>query len=247
MAATVDGNSLQGVSATTLWTLRNRAVEAARPDGVLHDPLAVELYETIDYDYDKFGKPSQSHALRAIAVDRATRDHLDRYPGAAVVNLGEGLQTSFWRIADPRVRWVSVDLEPVMAVRRELLPREKQIIECPISALDRSWFDTVPDDQPPLIIAEGLFMYFTPDEVWPLMTAMSTRFPGGSLWFDSIPSWFSKKTLEGMNLTERYRTPPMPFSLTSRARSRSPRGSRRSPASTTSRCRRAADRGGARS
>ncbi|QKT06040.1 class I SAM-dependent methyltransferase [Gordonia sp. X0973] len=215
MTRTIDGNSLRGVSATTLWTLRNRAEEAKRPAPIIDDPLAVELYETIDYDYEKFGKPSQSHALRALAADAAARDHLARHPGASVVNLGEGLQTSFWRVADPKVAWISVDLAPVMEVRRELLPREEQIVECPTSALDRAWFDEVPDDQPVLIIAEGLFMYFEPDEVWALLTDLAARFPGGSLFFDSIPSWFSKKTVSpnGLHLTDRYRTPPMPFSL----------------------------------
>lgn len=214
MTNRIDGNTLQGVSATTLWTLRNRAVEAKRPDRVLDDPLAVMLYDAIDYDYDKFGKPSQTHPLRALAADAATRDHLARHPGAAVVNLGEGLQTSFWRVGDPAVRWVSVDLEPVMDVRRRLLPADEQIIECPTSALDRSWFDAVPDDQPALIIAEGLFMYFPPDDVWALLTDMAARFSGGTVLFDSIPHWFSKKTLAGLDLTKSYRTPPMPFALT---------------------------------
>lgn len=214
MTERIDGNTLQGVSATTLWTLSNRAVEAKRPDAIIDDPLAVMLYDTIDYDYAKFGKPSQTHPLRALAADAATRDHLARHPGAAVVNLGEGLQTSFWRVDDPSVRWVSVDLEPVMDVRRRLLPAEKQVIECPTSALDRSWFDAVPDDQPVLIIAEGLFMYFPPDDVWALLTDMAARFPGGTLLFDSIPHWFSKKTVAGLNLTDSYRTPPMPFALT---------------------------------
>ena len=39
----VDGNILDGVSATTLWTLHNRASEAKRSDGVIRDPWAVTL------------------------------------------------------------------------------------------------------------------------------------------------------------------------------------------------------------
>lgn len=41
--ATVTGETLDGVSATTLWTLRNRAIEAKRPDGVISDPWAIRL------------------------------------------------------------------------------------------------------------------------------------------------------------------------------------------------------------
>jgi O-methyltransferase involved in polyketide biosynthesis len=37
----VDGDTLEGVSATTLWTLHNRGSEAKRSDGVIRDPWAV--------------------------------------------------------------------------------------------------------------------------------------------------------------------------------------------------------------
>ena len=124
--ATIDGNVLDGVSATTLWTLHNRGTEAKRSDGVIRDPWAVTLFDAIDYDYRKFGKPSQSHGLRARAFDAAARDYLTTHPKASVVALAEGLQTSFWRldragVAD-ELTWYSVDLPPVMALREKLLP-----------------------------------------------------------------------------------------------------------------------------
>jgi hypothetical protein len=65
----IDGNTLDGVSATTLWTLHNRGTEAKRSGGVIRDPWAVTLFDAISYDYRKFGKPNQSHALRALAFD----------------------------------------------------------------------------------------------------------------------------------------------------------------------------------
>jgi O-methyltransferase involved in polyketide biosynthesis len=124
--AAIDGNILDGVSATTLWTLHNRGTEAKRSDGVIRDPWAVTLFDAISYDYRKFGKPNQSHGLRALAFDAATRDYLTAHPKASVVALAEGLQTSFWRldrtgVAD-ELTWYSVDLPPVMALRERLLP-----------------------------------------------------------------------------------------------------------------------------
>ena len=74
--AIVSGDILEGVSATTLWTLHNRGTEAKRSDGVIRDPWAVTLFDAISYDYRKFGKPNQSHALRALAFDAAARDYL---------------------------------------------------------------------------------------------------------------------------------------------------------------------------
>ncbi|MFD4365848.1 class I SAM-dependent methyltransferase [Rhodococcus sp. NPDC058521] len=214
MTERIDGNTLDGVSATTLWTLRNRAEEALREDAVLEDPWAIALYKSIDYDYEKFGKASQSHPLRALAVDNAIRDYLTTHPRATIVNLGEGLQTGFWRIDNPDLAWVSVDLPPVIEARRKLLPREAQVTEYAMSATDRRWMDGVSEGDGVFITAEGLFMYLEPDEVWSLLTDMSERFPGGRIIFDSIPQWLSNKSISGLDTTDRYRMPPMPFSLT---------------------------------
>jgi hypothetical protein len=33
------------------------------------------------------------------------------------------------------------------------------------------------------------------------------------MMFDSIPQWLSRRTIKGLKLSDRYLTPPMPFSL----------------------------------
>jgi O-methyltransferase involved in polyketide biosynthesis len=214
----IDGTSLAGVSATTLWTLHNRGTEAKRSDGVIRDPWAVTLLDAIDYDYRKFGKPNQSHALRARAFDAAAVDYLSAHPRASVVALAEGLQTSFWRLARAGVAdeltWYSIDLEPVMQLREKLLPRDDRIVELARSALDRSWMDEVKSDDGVFITAEGLLMYLEPEESLRVIADCAARFPGGQMMFDSIPHWFSRRTLTGLRLSDRYLTPAMPFAMT---------------------------------
>lgn len=216
--ARIDGNVLDGVSATTLWTLHNRATEAKRSDGVIRDPWAVTLFDTIDYDYRRFGKPNQSHALRALAFDAATCDYLAAHPRASVVVLAEGLQTSFWRLQRTGVAseltWYSVDLPLVMALRGRLLPPDDRIVALPQSALDRSWMDRVDSSNGVFVTAEGLLMYLEPDDALDLIGDCAARFPGGRMMFDSIPHWFSKRTVRGFKLSDRYIAPPMPFGLT---------------------------------
>ncbi len=208
----IDGATLDGVAATTLWTLRNRAVEAANPKSSFSDPLAVRLFDEIDYDYAKFGRPSQSHPLRAQTLDRALRTHLTENPGAPVVSLGEGLQTTFWRLGEPETTWLSVDLPAVVALRERLLPPSR-ITHVASSALDRSWMSAVPEGKPVFISAEGLLMYFDPADALDLIADCAIRFPGGRLFFDSIPSWLRDRSLKGLHLSRRYTAPPMPFSL----------------------------------
>lgn len=206
---------LTGVPETALWTLRNRAIEADRPDALIDDPQALWLYRLLDSDdLDRFGKPSQTHPLRALAFDRVIEEYLDAHPSAPVVALGEGLQTSYWRLGRPDVRWFSVDLPEMVAVQERLLPPEPNITRIATSALDRSWLDAVPAG-PAIISAEGLFMYLPRADVHALIADCAQRFPGGRLIFDSIPSWFSALTMRGrVRLTDRYVAPPMPHSQT---------------------------------
>ncbi len=210
----VDGTRLSGVPETTLWTLHNRASEAARPDALIHDPWAVHLRGNIDHPYERaFGKPSQSHPLRALRFDHAMREFLAEHPGATVVCLGEGLETGFWRIADAGVRWVSVDLPEIIALRQQLLPTEPQVCNIALSALDRSWMDAVEPDADVLISAQGLLMS-PPADVFALITDCARRFPGIQMIFDTIPPWLSRRTLRGWRLSPTYTTPPMPFGIT---------------------------------
>ncbi len=216
--ASISGDTLEGVSATTLWTLHNRATEAKRSDGAIRDPWAVTLLDSISYDYLKFGDPNQSHPLRAVAFDAVLREYLRDNPKASVVALAEGLQTTFWRldaagVAD-ELTWYSIDLPPVMALREQLLPHDERIVPLAESALDRDWMDRVDASHGVFITAEGLLMYLEPDVALGLIRDCATRFPGGRMMFDSIPPFFSRRTLKGAKLSDRYTAPRMPFAMT---------------------------------
>jgi O-methyltransferase involved in polyketide biosynthesis len=186
---------LEGVWPAPLWTLYNRAAEAARPDGVLSDKVAVELFRDLAYPArDVFGEPQQAHALRALCFDQAMRRIIGEHPGGTVVSLGDGFDTGLWRIDDGRVRWLSVDLPEVVALRDKYLPDHPRLSNLARSALDLSWIDEVDTSEHVLVSAQGLLMHFEPDEALGLIEACSRRFPGGHMIFDHIPAWFSKKT-----------------------------------------------------
>lgn len=221
----IDGSALTGVSETALLTLRVRANEARRPDRILDDPVAVEVADSIDFDFAKFGSAHrQDMAMRALAFDRATRYYLRDHPNATVVALAEGLQTSFYRISSSDVgsefRWLTVDLPPMIEVRSQLLPPSDRVEVCAQSALDYSWMDRVDPADGVFITAEGLLMYLQPEESLGLITECAKRFPGGRMMFDLPPAVFAKLIGRGMWLTRRYRVPPMPFTMTAREAAR---------------------------
>ena len=214
----IDASALAGVSETALLTLNGRAYQARHPHAIIDDPMAVQVVDSIDFDFDKFGKrKGQEMALRSLAFDRATKSFLAQHPDATVVALAEGLQTTFFRldaaIPNARFRWVTVDLEPIIALRKRVLPESPRITTLAQSALDYSWMDAVDPSNGVLITAEGLLMYLQPDEAMGLITACANRFPGGQMIFDLPPVMVKKFAPKGMRSSSRYRVPPMPFSL----------------------------------
>lgn len=214
-----DASTLTGVSETALLTLLVRANEARRADGIIDDPVAVDLVDAIDFDFGKFGSANrQDMGLRALAFDRETKNYLRDHPSATVVALAEGLQTSFYRLdagdSGHDFRWHTVDFPAIVAVREKLLPPSERISVSAQSALDYSWMDHIDADNGVFITAEGLLMYLQPTEALGLITECAKRFPGGQMMFDLPPYWFAWWARQGLlRPSLRYTVPPMPFSL----------------------------------
>jgi O-methyltransferase involved in polyketide biosynthesis len=209
--------TLSGVSETALLTLHARAGEARRADAIIDDPMAITLADSIDFDFEKFGRAHQGMALRALAFDTYTHRYLQHHPSATVVALAEGLQTSFWRldaaIGGGQFRWLTVDLPPVVDLRARLLPQSPRISVCAQSALDYSWADRIDEKNGVFVTAEGLLMYLQPEDALALIGECAKRFPGGQMLFDLPPAAFAWFTRRGHWSSLHYKMPPMPFSM----------------------------------
>jgi O-methyltransferase involved in polyketide biosynthesis len=210
--------TLTDVSETALLTLKVRASEARRPDAIIDDPMAIELVDSIDFDFAKFGfSRRQDMALRALAFDKQARRYLVDHPRATVIALAEGLQTSFYRLdaagVGDQFHWLTVDLPPMIELRRKLLPASDRVRMCAQSALDFSWMDEVETEHGVFVTAEGLLMYLEPDDALRLIAECAKRFPGGQMMFDLPPPLFAAWARRGMRTSLRYRVPPMPFTL----------------------------------
>ncbi|QLL08790.1 class I SAM-dependent methyltransferase [Mycobacterium vicinigordonae] len=213
----IDARHLAGISETALLTLYQRATEAARPDGIVADPMAIALRDSLDYDYQDFGKTHQATAWRSVIFDSASREYLQAHPKANVVALAEGLQTSFWRLDNGELTWLSVDLEPIVRLRKQLLPTPDRLHYLAQSALDYTWMDRVEATDGVLITVEGLLQYLDRDAAFDLIAACAKRFPGGRLIFDSVPRLLSAYSRRfGIKLSKQYTAPPMPFWFTAK-------------------------------
>jgi len=211
---------LSGVPETLLWNLYHRAIEAEHPHTVLPDPKAIELVGAIDYPFDdRFGGDNvatlaQAQGLRSRRFDDEINAFLEAHPSGTVVALGEGLETQFWRVDNEQVTWISVDLPEVVDIREQLLPLGDRQFTLSRSVLDEAWMDQIDPKADLLFTAQGLFMYLRPTDVYRLMRTLAKRFPGSTLLFDTVPQWYSSRTIRGQVTTDRgYQVPEMPWGL----------------------------------
>lgn len=206
--------NLTGVPETMLWTLHNRANEAMRDDGIIKDPKCVEIYQALDYDYEKsFGKPDGSHAVRSVVFDNKIREFLAAHPDGVIVNLGEGLETQRYRIATDNTLWISLDLPEGIAMRERFIQPDEYHRHLAMNAFDTTWFKEIPIDKPVFITAQGLFMFFPEEQVKQLLQLVAKHLPQAWLMFDHIPRWMSAKTLKRLNITPHYIAPKMPWGI----------------------------------
>lgn len=182
---------LKGIERTLLMPLACRAMESVREDAIIHDPKAVEVYQSLGGS-DEFLLGMSGHDLYAAAMrvrqfDGYAQAFRASHPDALVVDIGCGLDTRFYRLDDGKLRWLGVDLPEVIELRRRLLPDGERCQTLAQSIFELSWLDVAAQlDRPTIFLAEGIFPYFSSKDLKPLLQVLVERFPGGELVFDGI-------------------------------------------------------------
>jgi O-methyltransferase involved in polyketide biosynthesis len=193
----ISADNLQGVARTLLVPLACRALESPRPDAILYDPRAVQVYNDLGGTRDFLLGMGEVDAfvttMRARQFDRIARQFLARNPGGLVVDLGCGLDTRFDRLDDGELYWLGVDLPQVIELRNVYLPDGERCRSIGQSMLEASWLDQVARlGKPVIFLAEGVFPYFRTADVKPLVMEMAARFPAGELVFDAASPFISR-------------------------------------------------------
>jgi O-methyltransferase involved in polyketide biosynthesis len=177
---------LTGVAETLMITLYARVVETQRSDRLLQDPKAVEIAQSVDYDFSKYQKGWASQlgvVIRVRGYDSLVKDFLETHPGAVVINLGCGLCTRFTRIDTGEVHWYEVDFPEVIELRRKFFQESDRYQFIPTSILDFTWMDQIHREphQPLLIVMEGVSPYLTEAENRAIVTQIRDRFGGSTV------------------------------------------------------------------
>ena len=183
---------LSGVSETMLGCLWSRAKISRDCSSLFYDEKAVELVEKIDYDFSTFDTiPFENYlpllfVARAKQFDGKIKAYVKEHPHASVVNIGAGLDATFYRVDNGSIHWYDLDLPDVIHVRRQLLPEPDRVTYISKSFLNPSWHEDIRDTENGIfMIAGGLLRYFEESQVRQFFSMLADRFPGGEIIFNA--------------------------------------------------------------
>lgn len=170
-------DSKLGVVEDTLYVpMLGRIYASENCKHVLYDKKALEIKSGMPEGLIENDTQTQytylASASRSANMDRYIHDFMERKPQGIIVQLGCGLETTFYRNDNGHTLWYGVDLPHVIEYRKELLPeteREKYIAG---SAFEKEWIEKIREehkDEPILVTASGLFYYFEEENVLELM------------------------------------------------------------------------------
>lgn len=182
---------LAGVQKTLLIPLWARAKECEKRRPVLVDRRAADILSALGCDTSQMDKAFDelyqlSWAIRAKMYDEEIKALLAQWPEATIVNIGAGLDTTFERVDNGRVRWYDLDLPEVIELRKRLVPETERSTCISKSVFDLSWFQEIA--QPAgrvLLLACGVLPYFAGRQVKTLLGNLAAGFPEGEMVFDA--------------------------------------------------------------
>ncbi len=184
-----------------IYTFYMKYLESIKPDGIINDSKYKSVINKLDFDFDDFiPYPDESplyFSCRSLIFDKAIKEFIGIHPYAAIISMGSGLDFRFERIDNGRVTWFDMDLPEVIDIRKKIYPETERLICIPKSALDFSWANEIDCTSNILFIAEGLFIYFTSDQVKQIILFMLNNYPGSMLLFDGCSTFYINEVRKG--------------------------------------------------
>ena len=166
-----------------------RALESRRKRPILEDPKAVEIVDSIEWDFGRFGQRRRAMGccLRSALFDVWVRDFLRRHPEGTVVEIGAGLNTRFERLDNGTVHWYDLDLPDIVELRRCFFSDSHRRVTLAASVLDPGWIETVRRSPGPyLLVAETVFVYLEEAQVKTGLAQIARGLPEARVALDTV-------------------------------------------------------------
>jgi O-methyltransferase involved in polyketide biosynthesis len=180
---------LGDIQKTLFMPVWARAVETKKNKPVLIDKTAVDIIDSVDFDFlpmsENISEISQiAWIARCKRFDLIIKDFINKHPDGSVVNIGCGLDTTYERINNKSILWYDLDLPDVIELKKKFLNETDNRKFISGSFLDTRWFNDIIIHDKVLFISTGVFVYFEETEIKDFIIKVADRFDDSELFFD---------------------------------------------------------------
>jgi len=122
---------------------------------------------------------------RSYNLDQMTQEYINKHDKCNIVNLGAGLETSYFRIDRKNAHYFEVDLPDVIELRKKFIGigENEKLIQGDLFKLD--WCNELDTALPTLMIVSGVFQYFHEEEILEFIGNAKDIFENAELIFDA--------------------------------------------------------------
>lgn len=181
------GMKLKSESETLFIPLLGKA-EMSEKGIFLNDPKAEEIISEVDYDFNKLKQSkwlSMFMSLRTLILDELCDEFLEKNSDVMVIHLGCGLDSRCLRVKKDFKVWYDLDYENVIKIREEFYNADSKYKMIGSSVNNYKWLEKISDAKNVLVVAEGLTMYLSEDEIRGLVLKLNDKFKKVHLIFDA--------------------------------------------------------------
>lgn len=205
-------NDLGYVQKTLFLPLWGRAEETKKKQPLLVDEKAVKIIQQVDFDFSKITQNIDEISQiawikRSLFCDQVIKQFLDKYPDGTIVNIGSGLDSTFERTDNGKLKWYDLDLPDVIDLRSQFFEENERRKFISASFLENEWLDEIEYKGNVLFIAAGVFYYFEEQQIKEFLIRLLDRYPNSELIFDVCSPIgvrvANKKVVESSGLDER--------------------------------------------
>jgi O-methyltransferase involved in polyketide biosynthesis len=172
-----------GMEASLLAPLWARAKFSREFPTLFNDEKAVALVDQLAYDFTAKDAALRLEGVLAIVarawqLDDKIRAYILKHPKASVINIGAGLDTTFYRVDNGSMQWYDLDLPRVIEVRRQMLPEPERTTYLSESLFDDRWCSDIADTSDGVFLfAGGVLEWFDGSRVKQFFSLLADHFP----------------------------------------------------------------------
>lgn len=192
-------SDLTNIEETMLGPLWARASYSKLFPYLLDDQKAIEIIENVDYDFSEIGEylgewRAVGLMIRARRFDEAAKNYIKGYPSATILNIGAGLDTTFSRIDNGKIKMYNIDLPEVIEYRKKFIETTERNKNIAASAFEYDWMNKIEykKEKGIFFIAGGFLYYFEENKVSSFISTLAEEYPNGEIIFDAVSSLASK-------------------------------------------------------